>query len=245
MPKGKKNILILVGSSDIGISLIQRLDIKNYKIGAHCYKGKSRLSKYKDKVVIIKKNLNTKKKCFQLVNEFKKKVGPPDILINLIGEIGQTSDWQKITEKDIENLTKINLNSAIFTSQKIFELMKKNKHGKFIFMSTGSVGKRPSSNSLVYGLAKASIENFSKFLAKEGGKFNIISNCISPGFIKTRLHTRKLRKNAKQIKLRSSMNVLKRAGRSEEVAHLMIYLISDKSNFITGENIPITGGDWL
>ena len=53
------------------------------------------------------------------------------------------------------------------------------------------------------------------------------------------------KKDTKQIKLRSNMNVLKRYGRSEEVAHLMIYLISDKSNFITGENIPITGGDWL
>ena len=245
MPKEKKNILILGGSSDIGISLIQRLNSKNYKIGAHCHKGKLRLSKYKDKVIVFEKNLNTQKKCIQLVNEFKKKVGPPDILINLIGEIGKISDWQKITEKDFENLTKINLNSAIFTSQRIFELMKKNKYGKFIFMSTGSVGKGPNSNSLVYGLPKASLENFSKFLAKEGGKFNIVSNCISPGFIKTRLHTRKLKKNKKQIKLRSSMNVLKRSGRSEEVAHLMIYLISDKSNFITGENIPITGGDWL
>tara|TARA_Y100001935_G_scaffold187521_1_gene155967 strand:- start:715 stop:1452 length:738 start_codon:yes stop_codon:yes gene_type:complete len=245
MLKKRKNILILGGSSDIGISLIQRLDTKNYNIGAHCFKGKSRLTKFKNKITILEKNLDTQKKCFQLINQYKKKVGLPDILINLIGEIGNNLDWRKISESDFENIIKINLNSAIFVSQKIFETMKKNKYGKFIFTSTGSVGKAPSSSSLVYGLAKAGIENFSKFLAKEGGKYNIISNCISPGFIKTRLHTKKLKKDANQIKLRSNMNVLKRYGRSEEVAHLMIYLISDKSNFITGENIPITGGDWL
>ena len=73
MFKKRKNILILGGSSDIGISLIQRLDTKNYNIGAHCFKGKSRLTKFKNKITILEKNLDTQKKCFQLINQYKKK----------------------------------------------------------------------------------------------------------------------------------------------------------------------------
>lgn len=241
----KKNILILGGSSDIGLSLINLIDTNKYNIGAHCYTGDSRLIKHVKKVRILKKNLNNKKNCNELVEVFINKIGTPNIIVNLIGEVGKRVDWKKLTEKNFDNIFKINLASALFISQKIFNLMKKNKYGKFIFVSTGSVNKGASPKNLLYVLAKAGIENFSKTLAKEGGEFNITSNCVSPGFINTRLHSTKLKKNKKDFLKRSGQNVLKRPGTTEEVANLINYLILDKSNFITGENIAITGGDWI
>ena len=84
-----------------------------------------------------------------------------------------------------------------------------------------------------------------KILAKEGGKNKIYVNCIAPGFILTRLHTKKLKKTKKQIKKRKRLNVLNESGRPSEITNLIEYLISDNTKFITGEIIRVDGGDWL
>ena len=97
----------------------------------------------------------------------------------------------------------------------------------------------------VYASSKAAVSSLTKILAKEGGKHKIYVNCIAPGFILTRLHTKKLKKTNNQIKNRKKLNVLNEYGSPSEITNLIKYLISDNTKFITGEIIRVDGGDWL
>ena len=84
--------------------------------------------------------------------------------------------------------------SSIFYFSNCFQKDEK-KGGKIIFTSTSSADKGGSKNSVGYGIAKSGLIALTKILAREGGKFKIKVNCIAPGFILTRLHTKKLKKD--------------------------------------------------
>lgn len=243
-----KKILILGASSDIGLSLLNNLKYKNYKIGAHCNSSFKRLnnavnSKFHN-IKIFKKNLRTEKDCRNLVSDYLNWSKGVDILIQLNGTVSKNKYWEQLGEKDWKNDIAVNLTAPFFTSQLVFKKMKKTG-GKIIFTSTSSADKGGGRNSISYGVAKAGLMSLTKTMAREGGKFNILVNCIAPGFILTRLHTKKLKKNKKDINDRKKYNVLNQIGKPDQVSSLISYLISDDAKFITGEIIRVDGGDWL
>ena len=246
----KKKFLILGASSDIGLALLKQLNAEEYMIGAHCFKGEKRIinfikkEKLKSTLKIFKKNLNTQKNCHSLVDNFYKWSKGIDALIQLTGNVSKPIAWEELKQKDFNRDIQINLGSALFVSQKVFKLMKKNG-GKIILMSTGSAKHGGGSTTLAYGLGKAGIESLTKGIARFGAVYNIMSNALAPGFIETRFHTEKLGRTPSQIKERIKLSKLKRSGKPEEIAFLIKTLISEKVNYITGEIISISGGDWI
>ena len=244
-----KNILILGASSDIGLSLLSQLTIdKGYKIGVHCNSGSRRLQNYEKnfqgKVKIFSKNLKRKKDCENLVKNYLDWSKSIDILVQLNGNISSKQNWKSLNEKNWNDDLATNLSAPFFISQIVFKKMQK-KGGKIIFTSTSSANKGGSQNSIGYGVAKSGLISLTKTLAKDGGKFKILVNCIAPGFILTRLHSKKLNKGKSEINKRKKLNVLNQTGDPKDVSNLIEFLISDKNKFITGEVIRIDGGDWL
>ena len=244
-----KNILILGGSSDIGLSLLNLIaSNKNYKIGVHCNKGANRLKSFlknnTDRIKIFSKNLKKKKDCIDLARKYIKWSKRIDALIQLNGKISTSKNWKFINEKNWNDDLAVNLSAPLFISQILFNKMKKNG-GNIIFTSTSSADKGGGQNSIGYGIAKSGLMSLTKILAKEGGKYKIRVNCVAPGFILTRLHTNKLKKTNREINNRKKLNALKEAGDPKDIANLIKYLISDSAKFITGEIIRVDGGDWL
>ena len=82
-------------------------------------------------------------------------------------------------------------------------------------------------------------------LAREGAPYNILTNGVRLGFIASGIHERWHGKTEKELQDRADLVPLKRGGDPDEVAALMIYLLSSYGSFITGQMIPLTGGDWL
>lgn len=246
----KKKILITGASSDIGLELIKKLNDRNFIIGAHCFKGKKRLisvinNKFdKKNIKIFSKNLNTKSQCKKLVKKFHKWSKGLDIFIQLHGNVSKVTNWKNLNEKNFIKDIQINLSSNFFLSQEIFKIMQKTG-GKLLFTSTSSALHGGGSNSMAYGLAKSGLISLSKGIARDGGRYKIISNCIAPGFIDTRFHSKVMKRTKKQIKKRAKFNLLNKAGSPSEVADLIFYIVSDKSNFITGQVINVDGGDWV
>ena len=112
-------------------------------------------------------------------------------------------------------------------------------------MSTASAAHGGGQDTLAYGVAKAGIECLIKGLAKGGAAHNILVNALAPGFIDTRFHKYNLGRSKELMNQRARLVPLKRAGRPEDVAHMAEFLLSEGGNFITGEVITISGGDWL
>ena len=113
-----------------------------------------------------------------------------------------------------------------------------NKHGKIINVSSiwGQVG---ASMEVCYSTSKASLIGYTKALAKELAPSNINVNCVCPGVIDTPINNRF---SITEMQDLAQETPLGRIGKAEEVAELIAFLASEKSDFITGQVITCDGG---
>ena len=122
--------------------------------------------------------------------------------------------------------------------------MKKNG-GKIILMSTASAKHGGGRTTMGYGVSKAGVEALTKGLAREGAKHNILVNAIAPGLINTRFHKERAGRTSAEIKKRIKFSKLNRLGQPREIATIINNLLSEDVNYMTGEVISISGGDWI
>ncbi len=243
----KGNKLLIVGASgDLGYCLLKMLSKFDVIIGAHYNHRKERLdnflkSDYFAKVKLFGGDASRQEKSVALIRSFVKWAGGIDGLIQLSGCITKPMHWQQLTQKIWDADIAVNLTGPFFLAQEAVKHMRK-KGGKIIFASTASAGHGGGADSLAYGVAKAGIECLTKALARHGASDNILVNSVAPGFIMT---DKRRKKPQKELKKRAELVLLRKAGNPEDIAAMIIHLLSSYGNFITGETIPISGGDWL
>ena len=165
----------------------------------------------------------------KIVNDFD-----PDILINNAG-ITKDNLFLRMTEDDWAEVIDTNLNSVFRMTKLVVRGMLKKKWGRIINISSisGSMGNPGQTN---YSASKAGVEAFSRSLAKELGSRNITVNSVAPGFIQTDMTQGLIDKEiTKKIPLQ-------RVGSVEDVASLINFLVSEESNYITGQTLVVDGG---
>ena len=141
-------------------------------------------------------------------------------------------------DSDWDNVINTNLN-GVFNLSKIFiKNMVKNRNGRIINISSIS-GLMGNPGQVNYSSSKAALNGFTKSLAKELGSRNITVNSVAPGFIETDM-TSYLDDSAKKDLIETIP--LKRLGRPEDVAELVLFLASEEASYITGQTISIDGG---
>ena len=165
----------------------------------------------------------------KIVNDFD-----PDILINNAG-ITKDNLFLRMTEDDWAEVIDTNLNSVFRMTKLVVRGMLKKKWGRIINISSisGSMGNPGQTN---YSASKAGVEAFSRSLAKELGSRNITVNSVAPGFIQTDMTQGLIDEEiTKKIPLQ-------RVGSVEDVASLINFLVSEESNYITGQTLIVDGG---
>ena len=165
----------------------------------------------------------------KIVNDFD-----PDILINNAG-ITKDNLFLRMTEDDWAEVTDTNLNSVFRMTKLVVRGMLKKKWGRIINISSisGSMGNPGQTN---YSASKAGVEAFSRSLAKELGSRNITVISVAPGFIQTDMTQGLIDEEiTKKIPLQ-------RVGSVEDVASLINFLVSEESNYITGQTLVVDGG---
>jgi len=160
-----------------------------------------------------------------------------DILIN---NAGVTSDnlLVRMKEEDFRRVIDINLAGTFYCTKYASKIMMKNRFGRIINISSvvGIDGNAGQSN---YAASKAGIIGFTKSVAKELGQRNITVNAIAPGFIQTDMTDLLTNKQKERILLRIPLG---RFGYPEEIANMVIFLVSNKADYITGQVFRIDGG---
>jgi acetoacetyl-CoA reductase len=159
------------------------------------------------------------------------------VLINNAGII-RDSMMHKMDILHWRQLIDINLSSCFNMSKAVIDNMRNNNFGRIISISSinAQAGQIGQTN---YSAAKAGIIGFTKALARESAPKGITVNCVAPGYIET-----DMTKNVPSAILETIINAtpVKRLGRPEEVARAVLFLIDEKSGFITGETLSINGG---
>lgn len=165
-----------------------------------------------------------------------------DIVVCTVGKHEEFNAF-KTSLEDWERMIKINLTSTFLTSIKAAEVMKKQKFGKIITISSkmGIVG---AEGSVAYCTAKAGVIMLTKVLGIELAKYGIQVNCIAPGVTATK-PTFEVFKNDPGIEKRMNKRIpLKRIGKPEEIASAAVFLAADNSSYITGTTLTVDGG-WI
>lgn len=160
-----------------------------------------------------------------------------DVLVNNAG-ITKDNLLLRLNENDWDNVIDINLKGAFNTIKAVVKQMMSQRYGKII--NVGSiVGQTGNAGQINYSASKSGLIGLTKSVAKELASRNVYANLVAPGFIQTDM-TDKL--NEEQIKSYSENIPLKRLGKTEDVANLVLFLSSDFSNYITGQVINVDGG---
>ena len=173
----------------------------------------------------------------EMFDVIESKIGGIDVLVNNAGIARQ----EIITDVSVDRWQEMigtNLNSVFYCSKCALPYMISQKSGVIINISSmwGQVG---ASCEVAYSTAKAGVIGFTKALAKEVGPSNIRVNAISPGVISTDMMQDFDETTINQLKEETPLSAI---GTPKNIADGVAFLVSDKANFITGQNLAINGG---
>ncbi|MDA1091455.1 MAG: SDR family NAD(P)-dependent oxidoreductase [Proteobacteria bacterium] len=243
--KNGTRLLITGASGGLGRALVDMLlDGPECVIGAHGATGQHPTD---DKRVIhLTQKFETEADCVRLIDDFTTKAGGIDALVVLSGGIHFSGHWKDMPSDDWEKDVAVNLNQPFYLARAAMAHMKDQAGGGSILLTgTESALHGGSDQSFPYAVAKRGTECMVQGLAREGAPDGILVNGVRFGFITSGFHQRWHGKTEKDLAERADMVPLKRGGDPDEAAALMIYLLSGWATFITGQMIPLTGGDWL
>ncbi len=143
-----------------------------------------------------------------------------------------------MSQEDWSDVIDTNLTGVFNTTRACIITFLKQKSGNIVNISSVS-GIHPLPGQVNYAAAKAGVIGFTKSLAKEVAPYNIRVNAIAPGFISTEM-TAELSEKAREKFM--NMIPLRRFGTADEVAQVVLFLLSDESQYITGQTMQIDGG---
>ena len=237
-----KKVFITGGTSGIGLSILEsfyKLEADIFTIGTNVENLTAVQSNF-PKIKTSNFNLENHQKIEELVKEAKEKLGGLDIVINNAG-ITKDNLAIRMSDEEWNKVININLTAVFLICKYSIKVMMKQDAGSIINISS-IVGHTGNFGQANYSSAKAGIVAMSKSLAKEYAKKNIRINCISPGFIDT-----KMTKNInEEFKKKLIENIpMGKLGTGNDIANCALFLASDLSSYITGETIHVNCGMYM
>lgn len=253
---GNKVIIVTGGSSGIGNVIVKEL-LDN---GAIVYNADIKGNDLTHKNYhFIQTDVTNKENVSETVREVIQSEKKIDVLVNnaginlprLLTDSKKEKPEYEINEKDLDLMFAVNLKGPIWFSQSVAEHFIENNSGTIINVSS-EAGQEGSEGQSLYSGTKAALIGLTRSWAKELGKFNINVVAIAPGIIEeTGLRTPEYEnalaycRNTTVEKLNGDYSKsipLRRVGKLTDIADLVCYLSSNKSSYITGTTINISGG---
>jgi 3-oxoacyl-[acyl-carrier protein] reductase len=166
--------------------------------------------------------------------------GKIDILVNNAG-VFPVVPWDDVTLESWNRMLEINLTGMFLFVKAVLPSMKAQKHGRIVFVSSGAAFTGSAVAHVAYGVSKAGIIALMMSVAKGFAAYNIRANAIAPGPVDT--------PGAHDLgdefwTATEQKTLLKRHGSALELADAILYLVSDRSSYITGQCIAVDGG-WM
>lgn len=165
------------------------------------------------------------------------KTGTVNLLVNNAG-VSEVDLFTSISTEKSSLIMSVNLVGAMELTRKLLPSMIREKSGCIINISS-MWGETGASCEVDYSASKAGIIGFTKALAKEVAPSGIRVNCISPGFIMTEMNSRFSPEDMELIREEIPLGIF---GEPRHIADSVVFLASEKAEYITGQIISINGG---
>ena len=198
----------------------------------------SDISTYESQCMGIAADVSDSVRVKDMMAQAKKAFTRLDILVNNAGIIRRGS-IESVTEDDWDQVIDVNLKGAFNCCKAAADIMMAQRSGKIINVSsiagkTGDITSAPG-----YGPSKAAMDALTKTLARQLATYGINVNGVAPHAIETDMSAEWSEEKRKAI---VEAIPLKRLGQPEDVAEAVLFLASDKADFITGEILDVNGG---
>lgn len=244
MDKNNKRVALITGATGgLGTAMCKELYNDGYKVVGN-YRNQQKADEWTAKmksegfsIDLFEGDVSDYEQTGKMIAKIEESIGTIDVLVN---NAGITKDMRLINMKpqDWHDVINSNLNSVFNCSRQVIQGMIDRNFGRIINISSVN-GQRGQFGQTNYSAAKAGMHGFTKSLAMEVAKYGITVNTISPGYIATDMVMAVPEKVLNQIVAQVPMG---RLGGTHEVAHLVSFLASEETSFITGANYSINGG---
>ena len=248
-----KKIVISAGASGIGWATTKVCISRGAKvflcdINEKLIKKINKNIKYKNKIFAYQCDASNESDVIDFFSKVLKKSKKIDALINNVGIAGPTGTLDKLDSEEWERTLQVNVVSHFYFTKQAIPIIKKNKKGSIINLSSGA-GIMGFPLRSPYAASKWAVVGMTKTLAMELGKYKIRVNAICPGTIKGERMKRVIRDKAKFIKTSAkkienefvSMASMNSWIYEEDIGKMCSFLISDEAERISGQIIGVDG----
>jgi NAD(P)-dependent dehydrogenase (short-subunit alcohol dehydrogenase family) len=175
-----------------------------------------------------------------LVDRTVERFGGLDVAVNNAGTEGR---WGPLTEQSAETYAATfdtNVLGTILSLKHEMRVMLAQRHGNIVNLSS-TMGSRGAAGASMYVASKHAVEGLTKAAALEGAVAGVRVNAVAPGPVETALLNRFTGSADRKASLVAAVPV-KRTGTAEEIAQTIVFLASDKVDYLTGQIIGVNGG---
>lgn len=239
-----KVVLITGSSRGIGKAIALKFAEKGAKVIVNYVNSKKEaeevvknIEEIGSEAIAIKCDVSKEDEVKKMVKESVDKFGKIDVLVNNAGIVFDIPFKNKTVEQ-WKRILDVNLVGTFLCTKYVAEEMDKQKSGNIINISSTNGIDTYNSESVDYDVSKAGVNIFTKCMAEELAP-NIRINCVAPGWVDTDINKDLPKDYVKEEKKRIC---LKRFGKPEEIANVVLFLASDESSFMTGSIVVVDGG---
>jgi 3-oxoacyl-[acyl-carrier protein] reductase len=250
-----KVAIVAASSKGLGKAVAMGLAREGVKLTI-CARGRDELERAEKEiasetaaeVLALECDVSKIKEIKKLVSETVKKYSAVDIMVNNAGG-PPTGSFLDFSLEDWQRAIELNLFSTITFSKEVLPLMRDRKWGRIVNITSVAV-KQPIDGLILSNTARAGVVGLAKTLSNEFGQYNITVNNVCPGRILTdriiHLANEKAKREGRSIDEALSLMEqdipLRRIGKPEELANMVVFLASERASYITGATIQVDGG---
>ena len=243
-----KVVVITGGSRGIGAATATLAAERGYAVGINYLNNKTtaedlvrKIEKNGGKAIAVVGNVAAEQEVVRLFDQVEDKFGPVNYLVNNAGILNQQSLFKDMSLERWEHIFAINVTGSFLCAREAVKRMIQHKvSGAIVNLSSMASRFGAPFEYVDYAASKGAIDVMTIGMARELAAENIRVNAIRPGVIYTEIHASGGEPNRPDRM--KDVIPMKRAGKAEEVAQAILWLLSDESSYVTGSIIDVSGG---
>lgn len=243
MPESQRVVVVTGGSRGLGAGLVQSY-LDTGDLVATCARSSTpeieRWAKDPDtseRLAFVPADLSKKEEAEGFVRSVIERWGHIDVLVNNAG-VARDGVLGLFNDEDVDAVVDLNLKGTIYVTRPVVRRMLSRGSGTIVNISS-IVGRSGYRGLAVYSATKASLEGFTRALARELGSRGITVNAVAPGYLRTEMSHGLDEAQLGQIERRTPMG---RLGEPEDVARAVHFLTDPRNDFVTGQVLVVDGG---
>jgi NAD(P)-dependent dehydrogenase (short-subunit alcohol dehydrogenase family) len=233
---------IVTGASrGIGMGIAKVLTDAGARVYGISRSGCSQADEVSGAVIEVKVDLTDYAATKRAIREIADREGHLDFLVNNAG-ISYKERAERFPEERYQMIQKVNLEALFEISRQAFPYLKQSEYIGRIVNITSMAAHMGFDGVVPYCMTKSGVTGLTRGLAEEWKKDNILVNSVAPGWCLTKLNEEMFENNPDRKAASLSKITLGRFGYPEEIGHMVLFLLSQASVYLTGQEFAVDGG---